>query len=66
MHKYELTYDHMNTPQKVLGEFPERIDAHELLMELKLGGKGGQIIGTRTIEESLALMRFTNVRVTWL
>lgn len=66
MHKYELTYYHMNTPQTVLGEFPERIDAHELLMELKFGGKGGQIIGTQTIEESLARMRLTNVRITWL
>ncbi|QJI38228.1 hypothetical protein [Pseudomonas sp. ADAK13] len=66
MHKYELTYDHMNAPQTEHGEAPERIDAHELLMELKLGGKGGQIIGTQTTEESLARMRFTDVRVTWL
>ncbi len=66
MHKYKLTYDHMDTPQTEFGETPERIDAHELLMALKLGGKGGQIIGTRTFEESLARMRFTNDRVTWL
>lgn len=66
MHQYELTYDHMNSQQTEHGEALERIDAHELLMELKLGGKGGQIVGTQTIKESLARMRLTNVRVTWL
>lgn len=66
MHRYELTYEYMNSPQTEHGESPERIDAHALLMELKLGGKGGQIVGTHTVKESLARMRFTNVRVTWV
>lgn len=66
MHKYELNYNHMNAPQTAFGEFPERVEAHELLQELKLGGKGGQIIGTTTLKESLERMRFTDVRVTWL
>lgn len=66
MHKYELTYEHMNAPQAIQGEAPERVNAHELLMNLKMGGKGMQIVGTKTLEESLERMRFTNVRVTWL
>lgn len=66
MHKYELTFEYIGMPETLLGEAPERIDAHELLTELKLGGKGGQIRGTRSFQESLELMRFTNVRVTWL
>jgi len=67
MHKYELTYEHMNAPVTKFGEAPERIDAHELLSEvLGLGGKGGQIWGSKTLQESLKLQRLTNVRVTWL
>ncbi|UZS65582.1 hypothetical protein [Pseudomonas syringae] len=66
MYKYELTYDYLNAPQKEVGEAPERIDAHELLMELKLGGRGGQIIGSKSLKDSLELMRFTNVIVKWL
>ena len=67
MHKYELTYEHMNAPITKAGEAPERIDAHELLSEvLGLGGKAGQIIGTKTLQESLERQRLTNVRVTWL
>lgn len=66
MHKYELTYEHMNAPQTIQGEAPERVDAHELLMNVKLGGKGNQIVGTKSLEESLERMRLTNVRVTWL
>lgn len=66
MHKYELTYEHMNALVTKTGEAPERIDAYELLMDVELGGKGGQIIGTKSIQESLARMRLTNARVTWL
>ncbi|WP_032634389.1 hypothetical protein [Pseudomonas syringae] len=66
MYKYELTYDHLNASQKEVGEAPERIDAHELLMKLKLGGRGGQIIGSKSLKDSLELMRFTNVIVKWL
>lgn len=65
MHKYELSYDHMNVPQTKSGESHERLDAHQLLQEALGLGKDGQIIGTASARESLALMRFTNVRVTW-
>lgn len=66
MHKYELTYDHQNVPQKELGEAPERIDAHELLMTLKFGRPEGQVIGSKSPKHSLELMRLTNVSVKWL
>lgn len=66
MHKYELNYEHMGIPQTVFGEAIERKDAHDLLMDLKLGDKGGQIPGTHSIKDSLALLRLTNARVTWL
>ncbi|PHN29431.1 hypothetical protein [Pseudomonas sp. ICMP 460] len=66
MHKYELTYEHMNAPKTIHGEAPERVDAHELLMNVKLGGKASQIVGTDSLEESLERMRLTNVCVTWL
>ncbi len=66
MHKYELTYDHQNSPRTELGEAPERVDAHELLMRLKFDEQGGQIIGSKDLKHSLELMRLTNVRVKWL
>lgn len=66
MHKYELTYEYMNVPETRSGEAPQRIDAHELLLDVLGLGKGGQIIGTSSLQESLALMRFTNVRINWL
>lgn len=66
MHKYKLTYDYMNAPVTKTGESTERIDAHTLLLDVLGMGPGGQILGTKSLEESLSLMRFTNVRVTWL
>jgi hypothetical protein len=66
MQKYELTYERMNAPQTKTGEAPARIDAHELLLEVLGLGLGGQILGTKSLKESLELMRFTNVSVTWL
>ncbi|CAI8848393.1 Alcohol dehydrogenase [Pseudomonas sp. IT-P74] len=68
MHKYTLSYEHINTPKTKTGQAPERIDAHELLLELLgVGGKDGPIIfGTKSLQESLELMKFKNVRVTWL
>ncbi|MGY3172417.1 hypothetical protein ACVWYU_001794 [Pseudomonas sp. TE12234] len=66
MHKYELNYERMNAPQTKAGEAPERIDAHELLLEVLGLGRGGQILGTKSLKESLELMQFTNVSVTWL
>lgn len=67
MHKYELTYEHMGSPQTRSGETLEKVSAHELLLDvLGMDGKGGQIVGTKSLQESLELMRLTNVRVTWL
>lgn len=66
MYKFELHYEHMNVPQMRSGESNERLDAHQLLQEVLGLGKDGQIIGTTSVRESLALMRFTNARVTWL
>lgn len=68
MHKYKLSYEHINAPKTRTGEAPEQIDAHELLLQvLGVGGKDGPVIfGKKSLKESLELMKFKNVRVTWL
>ena len=67
MQKYVLTYDWANQSTTRHGEASECIDAHDLLIEVLVAeGKPGRIIGTQSSQESLSLMRFTNVRITWL
>lgn len=65
MHRYELSYEYAKAPQTKIGEAPEQIDAHELLLEVLGLGKDGQIIGSTSLQHSLELMRFTNVSVKW-
>lgn len=67
MPRYELTYDYANSQVTRHGEVAERVDPHDLLIDLmEAEGKPGRIQGTRTSEESLRLMRHTNVRIRWL
>jgi hypothetical protein len=67
MHEYELRYDYAGGSFTRRGATSQRIDSHDLLIELmKTKGKFGQFVRTKSSKESLRLMRFTNVRVNWL